>query len=693
MKDELCSKNDQTIEWTNDLITKHYWGTWMKKYEWYSESRLLKIVQDIDGQQSNFTYDGLLRLKEASTRSGQMKTTYDYEYALLASGNTPNYIKTTQKYTGLEPRITFNHIDGLGRGLQTISMEYSPQREDVGMGAVEFDIAGRVGKEFFPFVSNETSGLFSNPTSAATSFAFEDSPLGRVETQFNPDLTHVRIAYGANTNQDQVINYHTLFPISYAPGVLSKQTTWDENNHVVVRFIDKLGREIVTRAFIDCDEDGNNCLNRLDTYTVYNDDGTVDRIISPEGAIYQYAYDNRDRLESKSIPGGGTTTIGYNDCNEITTTVDANGNSFAYTYDSHSQQLTMSEGGTELMVNTYEYDRLKTQGVKVLEPDGTYSTSSLAFSNSYDNFGRIYQKEIPFLTDGGASYIDRITTQYNSADEVLQSRRDHNGGHAIQIYDYFEYDHQGRLIDNWHQLKKGTNFKPKYLLSKSVYNFRDELVGKNLHSTNGGSSFLQQIGYGYTVRGWLTNINGISPPTLDDSQKYLCTGEPPLVFNEEENTEVIDIEDFISLVINGNTPAIEGTPCTPEEPPTGQECELSCNKVEVDQQQASRDSLKVDMEALVLDSLVNATFPNRLNLVEYCDGTTQYLLDEELSQIEGPFLLRQVIEIEGYAETLFSVIQNGQLIGMSLEEILARRIEEELLITDRHCPGYANTIT
>ncbi len=54
------------------------------------------------------------------------------------------------------------------------------------------------------------------------------------------------------------------------------------------------------------------------------------------------------------------------------------------------------------------------------------------------------------------------------------------------------------------------SFGPKVLLAKNEYNAIGQLVEKDLHSEDGGTTFEQSVDYRYNIRGWLTHINNAS---------------------------------------------------------------------------------------------------------------------------------------------------------------------------------------
>ncbi len=67
----------------------------------------------------------------------------------------------------------------------------------------------------------------------------------------------------------------------------------------------------------------------------------------------------------------------------------------------------------------------------------------------------------------------------------------------------FSFDHAGRLKSTYHKL----NNNAEVLMTQNVYNELGQLVDKNLHSNDNGTSFKQSVDYRYNIRGWLTSIN------------------------------------------------------------------------------------------------------------------------------------------------------------------------------------------
>lgn len=71
----------------------------------------------------------------------------------------------------------------------------------------------------------------------------------------------------------------------------------------------------------------------------------------------------------------------------------------------------------------------------------------------------------------------------------------------------------GRKVGTYENINNGTNV----LLSQNAYNETGQLFTKQLHSTNNGSSFLQQVTYNYNERGWL---NKSTAPLFEEQIQY-----------------------------------------------------------------------------------------------------------------------------------------------------------------------------
>lgn len=266
---------------------------------------------------------------------------------------------------------TVNYIDGLGRPTQSVAFKQSGNSGDL-ITHFEYDPLGRQAKKFLPY--ERSSGFLSldgNAASNVLSFYnvplyddtgnpysetdFESSPRGRVLRQAAPgndwamDENHeVKYNYGFNGGSDVY-----LFKLANSSGQLAqladvdyydintlyKKTTYDENNMnkvvkgSVVTYTDKNGRVVLKRHYTSSTgrtTDPNPPI-ALDTYYIYDDFGNLAMVLPPklsqqlvvgenlvgnhqqliDNLGYTYAYDDRNRLKAKKLPGKQTEFIGY----------------------------------------------------------------------------------------------------------------------------------------------------------------------------------------------------------------------------------------------------------------------------------------------------------------------------------------------------------------------------------------------
>ncbi|MCB0640592.1 MAG: RHS repeat protein, partial [Phaeodactylibacter sp.] len=675
LDDLICGNGDMSYEWNLDHLTKTTWGGWITEYDYDFNLHLLTQTTDIHGLATNFAYDDFHRLETITARNGEVVTGFEYNLDLQDGSAPANSIKQTVTYAGLPARISFGHIDGLGRSIVDMMESYSPDKEDVGRQGVRYDKVGRPAESFLPYVSANTGGAYASPQGAATTSLYEASDLNRIAMLVNPDGTEIRTDYGCNTAGDEVMNYALTIPKPYPPCALYKTTVWDENDHRTQTFTDKVGRTILVRRFTKCGVGGMLCAERLDTYTVYDDKGNIIKVITPEGENYLYTYDWKNRVLTKKIPGGALYSATYDACDNVLTMSDANTN-FSYTYDSHNQLLQTIADGSLVMVNDYDKDRPTKTRSKILKPDGGY-TSNLEQENFYDAFGRVYQRTSQTLAG-----LDTYTNIFTADDNILSDKRVHAGINSYEIDQNYEYDDWGRLNEAWHQAKNGAVQLPKILMSGMAYNYRDELIKKSLHSKNGGAGFLQHISYQYNVRGWLTYINNLHRPYAAESEED-CQGWPDIVATENQTTTTVGLGGLLDLITGGDPFVIDGGPCGPPEP-TG-DCTYSCTTQELTDQNLSREALLNQMQ-VTAGTLTGIVYPAVLHLVQYCDGTKQYVLDSELAFIDGTYYILQEVMVEGLNQT-FNLLQDGSLEpSVPFWELIYRRITETFVIESADCP-------
>jgi len=275
---------------------------------------------------------------------------------------------------------TIEYLDGLGRPIQTVAVKASQGGNDV-IQPMAYDQYGREATKYLPYTDGTAiagsyrsnalqagtgQAAFYNPAGSSgtqqsngivrtdmpsASTNFEPSPLNRVVEQGAPgdawQLSNsgvsgsghtVITAYGTNASEVILWNINSngngaTGNTIYAPGMLYKTTTTDENGNSSIEYKDKQGL-VVCKMVV-------NGTISLATYYVYDDLNNLTYVIPPIPTsatnpgtpaypnsfletdpvflnfIYGYHYDSRNRLIQNKIPGKGWQFMVYNSLDQL----------------------------------------------------------------------------------------------------------------------------------------------------------------------------------------------------------------------------------------------------------------------------------------------------------------------------------------------------------------------------------------
>ncbi|WP_421898631.1 DUF6443 domain-containing protein [Marinoscillum sp.] len=130
--------------------------------------------------------------------------------------------------------------------------------------------------------------------------------------------------------------------------------------------------------------------------------------------------------------------------------------------------------------------------------DNTWLNTVVYYDNDY--------RQIQVVSENHLGGYDRISSKLSFTGELEESLLTHsktNAGIDFTYHQRYYYDHGGRLLSIWNNVDN----EGEILMATFHYNELGALIEKNIHSTDGGSSFLQSIDYRYNARGWLQSIN------------------------------------------------------------------------------------------------------------------------------------------------------------------------------------------
>jgi YD repeat-containing protein len=510
----------ESYDWKNGLLERRSKGAWVWGYD-YDNLRLLSSFTDIDGQETLYKYDGLLRLSEARARGGNIVTSYEYIYG------SPNRVVTLTSYSDAPDQHLAEEFDGLGRPARVI-------HNGVAKKEYFYDPFGRMWKETY------LPGSF-------TVYDFDDTPLERIVREIFPDGNFTQAHYGAEANH-------------------YKATAIDEKGNASSVLTDIAGRTYKT---IDA-------LGGQTTYS-YVANGSPETISPPAGAPYEYEYDNRWRLTSKKVPGAAPQLFRYYDSDDLLRySIDGNGNRLDYEYDEYKREKLVRHAkingwdpanpngphgspGSPIIENAYgegspqpiNIGKLMWTRARLL--DG--SPANFVRSDfEYDPFGRVRARREQGAPTGGAG-TDDYTFDYNHADWLEREARAHKGLEEFGIATRHIYDRFGREIG----YTAFADQMPDGFIIGRAYDVRDQVKAKYYGSLVPFNA-LDRAKYRYNVRGWMTHLNDI----YYGVQKYDICGEG---FDAGGDTiqieKAVDFPELIEeLCLNAGNVAIEElAPC------------------------------------------------------------------------------------------------------------------------------------
>ncbi|MEL6969939.1 MAG: RHS repeat-associated core domain-containing protein, partial [Bacteroidota bacterium] len=428
-------------------------------------------------------------------------------------------------YSDAPLQEVINYFDGLGRALRTEVNGVVKQEQ-------HYDGIGRVATQTY------LPGTFTN-------FTYLDSPVSRLLQEIYPDGNAVSYDYSAVDN-------------AYS------KTRTNERGFPNTVVTDLLGRTLSME----------DALEGITDYT-YDPRGNVLSISGPAGG-YSYAYDDRFRLISKTVPGATAMAYCYDDANDLLCrTTDGEGNVLSTVYDPFGRETQVfheagatpgsscdcNTSGSLVIENVYDEGggiytgKLKRNTTQMLGGSGQVITNY-----TLDNFGRVDFESQDVTVDGiSLDYI--IDPELNDADWVVNnsyrvvSTQNLSGGYN----ESFSYDDFGRVIRH----------SAHGISTQMRYNDADQMLFKIYDDQ------LQRQDYQYNIRGWLTDINIVRPEVLREdngiADPALCEPET----GEDESyvvTEQVPPLEFFELLCSGEDITIPGLDTCVVTYPPEEEC-------------------------------------------------------------------------------------------------------------------------
>lgn len=260
--------------------------------------------------------------------------------------------------------LAFQYFDGLGRPMQTVQYQGSPESKDM-VQPVSYDDYGRESKKYLPYSAGTANGtyrataltdqtaFFNSPPTGVTAIPSGSGQVAYNETRFEAsDLDRVqeqgfaggawkiggghtqRRGYGFNGSTDVRNWVMTSSGASgtgyYAKASLHTDTLTDEDGYKTITYTD-VDQKVILKRVQDAS-------GYLGTYYVYDELNNLRYVIPPgfsstsfaesdtafDQFIYAYRYNGKKLVTEKKIPGKGWEYLVYNKLDELVMSQDAN---------------------------------------------------------------------------------------------------------------------------------------------------------------------------------------------------------------------------------------------------------------------------------------------------------------------------------------------------------------------------------
>ncbi|MBI9051564.1 MAG: Ig-like domain-containing protein [Anaerolineaceae bacterium] len=375
---------------------------------------LLTSATDVEGNTTTFTYDADGNVETITDAKGNI-TTYDYnEYGQLISqtndlGDSSGYVYDDlgRLIESTDAMGIVNHNEYNAAGWLTTSIR-------------NYDAARAQNEENLynittTYTYDASGNMLSMTDTYGAIYLYEYDNNNRVIKMIDAGSGEIEYEYdnlGRKTAEiDQLgrrtsYTYDSLGRVAAVTNALgnTSQTSYNADGTVAYTTnalgqITSYSYDALQRVIAVTDNAGNT------TYTIYDEVGNMVESIDTMGRSTTYEYDSLNRMIRQTDPAGnvtentideignmvassdargGTNTYVYDDLNRMVSTSDALGNTTTYTYDALGRQsmVTDAKGRT----TSFEYDILGRQ-VTVTDYLGNTSTSS------YDALGRMLTSE------------------------------------------------------------------------------------------------------------------------------------------------------------------------------------------------------------------------------------------------------------------------------------------------------------
>jgi YD repeat-containing protein len=400
------------------ILTK---GTSSEQSKWTSYDLRygeLSWAIEADGQRTDYSYDGLGRLKTLSKPLLSQSPIEYHAYYLAGnqlSPNRPNVIEVTVVPDGFHVEIAQSFIDGFGKNVQT-----RQENDGVGhySGLLVYDWFGQLWKSYLPFEANKTGFISQSSLPSGLQFTETLFKAGKVKM-----VNYPKIPEGSS----QTVNWYGAgYSVVTDPNGILTATHYDAHDRMI-------------RTIKD--------YQRLNQNTEYKRDelGRLLKTTDARGLSMVYGYDPRGNIVGKNMPEWTMSAVrasGYPDLPY----------QLRYQYDD-GDKLILESWGNDLQIR-HVYDIMGRETALCTSQDGKIpncadGSSQLRRRFYYDRDERGLERpfsrgkmSVALSYDESGRPISRIDYFYNNQGLVEKQVFD-NHGQIMELR--YKYDNTGRI--------------------------------------------------------------------------------------------------------------------------------------------------------------------------------------------------------------------------------------------------------
>ncbi|MCB8818802.1 RHS repeat-associated core domain-containing protein [Desulfosporosinus shakirovi] len=368
---------------------------------------------------TNYVFDDLGRLK-TETDARNHSTEYFYD-----AGGKQIQIKNPRG------KSTHYEYDLLGRMIR----KKEPATD--GTTAITryiYDAAGNKVKEISPnnYVSaKDTASL----AATMTGMSFTYTVMNQLQSTLSPEGSVIEYrSYDPNGNVLKVVDgLRYTGNINTSPGTSYLYDAFNRKIKQTNAFGNYQSFTYLLTGQLTTSTDANNYTT---TYSYYPD-GTLQKVLYPDGGFVTYTYDNRKFKKNETDQRGNTTSYSYNGFGKISTITDAKQKTMVYTYYNNGNLNSVKDQRGHYTYYSYYADNDLQQKKTSLD------ASNYAIVNYVtDECGNITQKTFTGTLDS----TSRVTTYTYYDNNLLQTTSDTSSQNNSGGYTKNYYDHNQNLI-------------------------------------------------------------------------------------------------------------------------------------------------------------------------------------------------------------------------------------------------------